>query len=375
MDRLDFKQKYIKYKLKYLKLKNQFGGDIPEALKPYIIMGDTEYIIYLNKANLLNIGNITIPEYYQLQEYDGDCQLISVNNFLQKHEYSHLNLYAYLNLFYDNFENIVRIIQQIKNAWDTARKQFLEKSSMEKYDGLTHNFILLFGFIISNQYEKFKKFNQESKDERIKLMFGNIYNYTNIKPRVFSLNNGDFLTYEILMLLMFRKSDNGLFFQPFGNFQGIIEYKNINLKEFIDPLIKTRTKISYPIINGDKQRSHSTVNYLSPTHWYKQEHYLKNIDLQANLDINSFFKLINPIKVDYMCDYTFLLNDDIYFISNINDIVLNNIYFLYYEFFCNLSKYINKDINKDINDLDINDFEYDSDGSDDRNESENSIKE
>ena len=384
MDQLDFKQKYIKYKLKYLKLKNQLGGVIPEAFIPYIIKGDDEYIIYLNKANLSNSRNIIIPEYYQLQQYDGDCQLISVNNFLQKHEYSHLNLYEYLNLFYDNFENIVKIIQQIKKAWNEVRGKYKKESNQKKYDGLTGNFRILFDYIIDGRYKEFKEFTQESKDERIKMMFDNIYDYTIMKPSIFSTNEKSFLTNDILMLLMFRRSENSLFFHPFGNFHGDSEYEHFNIKDFIDSLIKTNTKNSYPIIMGETGRTHTTTNYLFPTYRYKQEHYLNNIKLQPKLDVNSFFKLKEYMKIEQDNDYTFLLNDNIYPVSNIDDMILDNIYLLYKKFFNNLSSYIGEEViesdNESIMSINSeNSYDYDwvpSDAdSDGKNESGNSRKE
>jgi len=331
-------KKYLKYKKKYLMMKNILIGGILDAK------------LIFNNNGVLTLEQIAPNQYYhEFQLVDGICQLRAVNNFLEDNIYNQHNIIKYLLHIYDNFESICKIINYI---YDILRIEFVNDDN--PYYSFYSNIIMLKEYI-DGLCESYKELQQtdKSREEKVKIMFSNedshgIYNITS------GIETIELLTSEIMFLLLFKNIGDKIYFTPVGSLNSIDELsKPISIFE-IHKLLEIKFINKFHI--GDTLRNHSYVYHLHENNTIIKIDSLISKFTQFDTTIDK----IQPIVLNKFISnriYTFYINDPIE-ITLVDNLYLNNIYKNYFK---KLKKIVEIKMEEDyFMDNEEYDFDYES---------------
>jgi len=327
----NYYNKYLKYKKKYLLLKNNkiYGGSLNETL------------IEIDKGIRI-LKTINPNQYYhQLQKRDGICQIRAANNFLGYNAYNSESILSYLSIIYNNFQKIYDIIVCInthrKNSEDTAGKCI----------NLSSNFLMLYDWIktMKNIYDT----PGMTDETKIISMF------SNDEDGIYMLKDNNeehnFLTHEIMFLLMFRLIDGELYFCPIGNLVNTTnEISLFEIYQTLFPDEKGQNPINV-IHVGDTFRNHAYVFHIEEKQKYitKIDSLMSNFE-ESDADINIIQpKIKKTIAVVFNeLTYTFYIKKEFIKITNVTQKYLEiyDTYFLSSLDFC--KEYV--DIYKDDGD-------------------------
>ena len=315
-------KKYIKYKNKYLTMKNiLIGGMLHKNLT------------FKNKQDVLTLNKISVDKqyYHEFQSVDRICQLRAVNNFLENNVYNKANIINYLLEIYNNFKSIHNIAINIKNIFTEKFATYFK--SQHSYDRLYANIVKFIKYI-EVLYESYLILEEKNllPEEKIKKMFSHDKNIINGIYYISSGNENNVINMEELMfMLSFRYIHDKIYFQPIGsiyNYNGLKPIKVVDIPKILDMNFINKFVIDDMIFN-----------YASVFHLHKNDtitHIDSNINKFENYDItiDKIQPTDKPIdELLFAYAYVFYINDPIdkIEIKCVNEPYLNIIYINYFE--------------------------------------------